>query len=546
MPTNTPIRRVPRSVVRLFFGFLLLLGALLFRHYGVSWDEPTDHKNGMVSLRYIAEHVAPGWAANQAALQQVPPLENYFDNDHGVLFELPLALIDVLRPSTDPRPFYLLRHAVVFLMSLGGIWALFKLATLRFRDERLGLLAAGLFVLSPRFFGESFYNGKDLVFVAAFTLASYTLARLLARPTWRRALVHGLATAAAIDIRILAIILVPFTLTLLGIQFFSSAEPQQRRRLRQTVLAYLPALVIFIIIGWPYLWSRPLHNFHAAYRSMSHYQWQGGVLYLGNMVMANNLPWHYGLVWISITTPIAYQLAALLGLALVTVQLLRQPWATLRTLPGQLDLLTAGWLALPILLVIVFHSTIYDGWRHLYFVYPALLLMAVRGMAAVARLGRRGAGWRVLAGTLGLLAGAEAVLTAGRMAWMHPYEHQYFSYLPRKQAELLFERDYWGLSIRQGLEYLVAHQPTGPIYLHTTYKVPVENNLMWLSPADQARLVMVGDEHPGRYYISSYRSASGDYPASMGEEIYTIKADGVKILSILQRTARTPPPGVAW
>nr|GFC02582.1 hypothetical protein [Tanacetum cinerariifolium] len=155
--------------------------------------------------------VAPSWAANQALLQQAPQFENYFDNDHGVLFELPLALADVLRPGTDRLSFYLLRHAAVFLVSLGGIWALFKLATLRFRDERLGLLAAGLFVLSPRFFGESFYNNKDMVFVAAFTLASYTLARLLARPSGRRALVHALTTAAAIDIRILAIILIPFT-----------------------------------------------------------------------------------------------------------------------------------------------------------------------------------------------------------------------------------------------------------------------------------------------------------------------------------------------
>jgi hypothetical protein len=429
---------------------------------------------------------------------------------------------------------------------LGGIWALFKLATLRFRDERLGLLAAGLFVLSPRFFGESFYNNKDLVFVAAFTLGSYTLARLLARPSVGRALVHALATAAAIDIRILAIILVPFTLTLLSIQYFSGVEPQQRRSLRQTVLAYLPALVIFIILGWPYLWSRPLHNFHAAYSSMSHYHWEGAVLYLGEMVMANDLPWHYGLVWISITTPIAYQLAAALGMSLVTVQLLRRPWATLRTLPGQLDLLTAGWLALPIILVIVFHSTIYDGWRHLYFVYPALLLMAVRGVVAVAQLGHLGARWRVLAGALGLLAGAEAVLTAGRMARMHPYEQQYFSYLPRKQVERLFERDYWGLSLRQGLTYLVAHQPTGPIYVHTTYPPPLENNEMWLSPADRARLVLVDNDKPGRYYISSYRSSPGDYPASMGEEIYSIRADGVKILSILQRTARTPPPGLEW
>ena len=514
MLVDSPIRRVPRSVKWLFFGGLLLLGALVFSDYGTSWDEPVDRQNGLVSLRYVAELVAPGWAANQAALQQAPPLLDYYDNDHGVLFELPLALLDVLRPGTDPRPYYLLRHAAVFLVSLGGVWALFRLGALRFRDERLGLLAAGLFVLSPRFFGESFYNGKDLVFVAAFTLGCYTLAWLLERPSGRRALVHGLATAAAVDIRILGLLLVPFTFTLLGWQFWSTAEPRARRARRQAALVYGPALAVFVVIGWPYLWAHPIRHLQGAFLSMSHYSWDASVLYWGQMIPAKDLPWHYPLVWISITTPVAYQVAALLGLGVVTATLLRQPWAALRTTAGQLDLLVAGWLVVPLGLVIFFHSTIYDGWRHLYFIYPALLLLAVRGGRAVAQFGQRGTGWRALALSLGALAGAEAVLTAGRMVAMHPNQQVYFSYLPRRQAEVLFERDYWGLSMRQGLEYLVAHQPKGRLHVYVDHTVLFDNNKVWLSPADQARLVLGEDSVRGRYFLADYRSVAGDYPAA--------------------------------
>jgi hypothetical protein len=89
------------------------------------------------------------------------------------LFELPLAWFDVQYAGpADPRAYYLLRHAATFLLSLGGVWALFQLGTWPFRDERLGLLAAGLLVLSPRFLSSRATNDKYLVFRALFTLSA--------------------------------------------------------------------------------------------------------------------------------------------------------------------------------------------------------------------------------------------------------------------------------------------------------------------------------------------------------------------------------------
>jgi hypothetical protein len=139
LPPAPPIRRVPRYVVGLFFGVLLALGGLLVADYGISWDEPNDRQNGLVNLRYVADRLAPGWADQYPALREQPPLAGYHDNDHGVLFELPLAWLDVQYAGpTGPRAYYLLRHAATFLLSLGGVWALFRLGTWRFRDERLG------------------------------------------------------------------------------------------------------------------------------------------------------------------------------------------------------------------------------------------------------------------------------------------------------------------------------------------------------------------------------------------------------------------------
>jgi hypothetical protein len=541
MPEALPIRRVPRAAVALFFGGLLLLGAFLLPAYGTSWDEPADHLNGLVSLRYVAGRLAPAWAARHAAqLRGVPDLAGYHDNDHGVLFELPLAWLAVLRPGPDARSYYLLRHAAVFVVSVAGAWALYRLGRRRFLDERLGLLAAGLLVLSPRFFAESFYNGKDLVFTALFTIGAWALARLLARPGAGRAAVAGLATAAAADVRLLGLLLVPFALGLLAVRFWQ--EPAGRPRLAGAALLYLLATAGAGVAGWPYLWADPLGHLQAAYFSLSHYQWPGKVLYLGHELLAPELPWHYPLVWLSITTPLAYQAAALLGLAVALGGLARRPLARLRQPAGQLDALLVGWLLGPLALVMGLHAILYDGWRHLYFCYPALLLLAVRGGQWLWQQRPRGGNWHRLALGAAGLAGAEAAATATRMVRMHPQQQVYFSYLPARAAERLFERDYWGLAYRQGLEYLVAQQPQGPIYYDASHLPPIDNNLVWLRPADRARLVLAPGA-AGRYFLTGYRHTASPYPDSVGQEVFRVRAGGVTILSVFRREwAGSAPP----
>jgi hypothetical protein len=111
------------------------------------------------------------------------------------------------------------------------------------------------------------------------------------------------------------------------------------------------------------------------------------------------------------------------------------------------------WLLLPPAVAIVAHSVLLDGWRHLYFIYPALVLLAARAMAgllgAAARLpgawAPRGAAACWLVG-VGVVAGNATALAA-----LHPYESLYFNRLAGRDLRAVgqgFEVDYWGRSIR--------------------------------------------------------------------------------------------------
>ncbi|WP_133273993.1 glycosyltransferase family 39 protein [Hymenobacter radiodurans] len=533
-----------RGVVSLFFGLLILTGVLLHRDYGVSIDEPNNHLNGLVSAKYLAQLVVPELVARQPTNHLIPDIRSFRDADHGVAFELPMVVVSYLFTRHDAQAYYYLRHLLIFFLFVLGVWALYRLGTRWFGDWRWGLLGAGLLVLSPRFFAEAFYNGKDIVYMAFFTLAIYTLVRLLYHPTRGRALVHGLATALAVDVRVQGVLLLVVTLVMLGLEAVNRpATELPRRRVAGVAALYVAAALIFIIIGWPYLWATPLPELLNVSRRISQYSlWPGRVVYFGQVLPGTQLPWHYIPVWISLTTPLPYLLAAGLGLAATLRRFWRGGWAYWRAREARLSLLLLLWLLTPLVLVIALHAVVYNGWRHLYFLYPALLLFAVQGLRALLHVGRHSPSWAGRGLAVGLVAagGLEVGHTVWRMIRLHPHQQVYFSFLPAPAVEQQFDRDYWGLAYRQGLEWVLAHDPSPSI----TYSGDADMLYcagFLLPPAQKARLQYIWKENQpaARYFLTNHRprNYSNSYPDSMKlwREVHTIRAEGLPILTVYQQ-----------
>ena len=521
---------------------LLVLGAALHRDYGMGWDEPADKLNALVSAKYVALKLAPALAQRQPRLAELPDLHQHRDADHGVLFMLPLVVAEALWPGPDPALWAYWRHLLGFLLFVAGVWAVYRLGAAQQASWRWGLVGAGLLVLSPRIFAEAFYNYKDVVLFSLFALAMLTLTRLLREPTPGRVLLHAMACAAAIDVRSIGVLLPLLTLGFGALE--AGCRPVRRRGLLVALAVYLPALAVFTVLGWPYLWENPGGNFLAALRSFSQYAKPLEVFYLGRFVSIQQLPWHYAPVWIIITTPVPHVLAFLLGLGSLGWTLVQEgPRRWLRRTTARRQLLVLAWLAGPLLAVAVLHSAIYDGWRHLYFVYPAFVLLAVHGLRALWQAAQltprnllqpkaRMLGARVL--LVGTAFGTAQVVW--RMASEHPYQYSYFSFLPGPVVEQNFERDYWGLSTKQGLQWVLAHdaRPQIPVSMDEATGLTLLINLKMLAPAERARLRIVSPAEAG-YYFSIYRWHPGPYPASVGQPAHTIRVGGAAILTVFRR-----------
>lgn len=531
--------RWQRWLVWGLLGGLLVVGSALVRSYGMPYDTSQSRLIGMTSLRYVAEKIAPALVPPPALGETYVPLPEFVDRDYGVGFELPVSLAERVLGLSGPRSIYFFRHQCVFFVSWLGVLALYGLGKRRYGgDWRTGLAAAGLLVLSPRLFGEFFYNDKDAVFMALSTVATYTTVRLVERPTWRWAVLHALACALAIDVRLMAVLWPVATLFLL---VWRAVQGEYRAagswRVLAPVALYCGLLSALVVLFWPYLWERPWDNFSRAFENMQHFRWNGLVLYRGSLVPSTDLPWNYVLKWVGITTPLLQLGLLLLGLGVVAWQVLRRGWRLYA--PGTRewqDLLPLGLGLGPVVAVIVFQSVLYDGWRQMYFIYPSLLLLALRGLVAGARWlrARPRPRWQ---GTLAQAVVLVGLLSsAGQLVWRHPLQSLYFNELAGVNVTSRYEQDYWGIAYLVGLKWVLAHdnRPLIKVCTEEHMLAPLLTNYQVLPTSLRDRLHIVVNRQEADYFLANYRGHPE--PFGLPNEVHEVMSGKQRVMSIFKMT----------
>jgi len=266
---------------------------------------------------------------------------------------------------------------------------------------------------------------------------------------------------------------------------------------------------------------------------MSQFPWCNTVRYLGKDISACSLPWHYKLVWIGATTPLVYLFYACIGW-------IRIAWNTLHHFSLNSAVLLREWIFLlwfwvPIVAVIILKSPVYDGWRHHFFVYPALILASLIGFQSLWN-------WLKLEKSLPLRIIGECLMIAGVLLsmmvlvfWMvtnHPHQNVYFNELFNRNFDQKFELDYWGTSYKQGLEYVLKNDNRSQIKIALHESVG-NLNLDILSAADRNRLQAVGMDQ-AEYFLTYRRNHYGPYPYPLW---HSIVVDSVHILDIYKMKA---------
>ncbi len=527
-------RRAGAALAVLLLAACLGLGTAIFRDYGIHWDHEVNRDYGLGSLHAYFELLgrSPPPEVEAARRRVVAKHEQI----RGPAFELLLAVAELGLTSGDPREVAFVRHLGTFVAFAIGVVFFFALCSRHFESRALGMLGALALLLTPRIFAHAFYDSTDIAFLSLFVASSYTLLRLLERPTLGWATAHALASALLVDVRNVGALVPALTVGLAAVEVLRERRPGAKlRELGAPIAVYLCALALLVPLFWPHLWGAPISRWVDSLRRAADTGWGLPVLYMGRFVPGSRVPWHYNPVWMAITIPIPYLAAFALGAWVIARDLLRAatPWRRRRG-----EIVFVAWLGIPLVAPILLGSTLYDDWRHHYFVYPALLAIALTGVELLwqsARSGTRRLG-RGLAGAAlaGLAAGVFAV--AAFMVRNHPHQNVYFNALAGGDLRRRFELDYWGLSYRRGLEFILASDPRPVV------KVAVANlaggfNASILPAGERRRLRFV-DVADADYFVSNFRWHPRDYPYP--EEIHAIEVDGEKILAVYRVRARTP------
>lgn len=495
----------PLPVV-LFFIALFAIGYIAHDDYGVSSDEP-------IMLRYGIETY--DWLFHGGAQLDVPDWRF-----HNPIVQLVMVSAQYVQGSNMGTDIWFLRHWLNFLMFFATILIFYRIATRLFPGWKLPLLGCAMFVISPRIFAHAFYNPKDIPALLFFTAAMLTLLRVREHPSIWRLVIHALACAVLISLRSFGLIVVVFTLW----TFLSMAIDSRIKTLKQSVIlaiSFIVATLVFMIIVWPRLWSHPFANFLGAITDNTGRV--ANTLYFGALLQGN--PWHYLFVWLGITTPVIYSLLFIIGTILLFAKYVRSPISAIRALPD--EMLCLLWFWVPALALIIFHIGIFNEWRHVMFIYPGFLLTALLGLRWLMTL--RVPNFAFMPTCSIAIVLLQICATAVWMVRNHPLEFAYFS-VPSSWVEGNFEMDYWGLSYRQGLEYVFAHDKRDQVNVFPAERIAVGSALT-LPLADWNRLNFV-DADKADYIVDAFINSNYQPRIPLSQAIYTVQVDGLPLLAV--------------
>lgn len=266
---------------------------------------------------------------------------------------------------------------------------------------------------------------------------------------------------------------------------------------------------------------------------MNKFPFSPPVLYLGAFIKATELPWHYVPLWILITTPLSYIFFFLIGCFWIGKGIIKNGFKFYETARERQDFLFFLLFLAPLTAVIFLKSVLYDGWRHMYFIYAPFLLIAMTGVAKVLRSmqevksGRE----RCAAVFIALMVVWGFIATTYQIIRAHPFQNVYFNCLVGNNVAENFELDYWGLSFRRGLEYVVKNDSRPVIKLAANTVPPLINNAVFVGEKDLGRLHLA-DLAEADYFLTSYRWHPQPY--GFANEVYNVTVDNMKIMSVFK------------
>ncbi|MDC0303729.1 glycosyltransferase family 39 protein [Flavobacteriales bacterium] len=489
--------------IALFFGAFLAIGLYCISYTGISWDEPAMREYGLVLYDYVN-------GIDDELL-------NHHERYHGPFFELVLIYLENGMNLTETADIYHMRHVTTFLVCTLGLWFFYLLSVEFFKNRWLAFLSLILVATPPRIFSNLLYNSKDTVFMALFIMSIWALLKAYEKRSRNWMFFQAFLVAIAITVRILGV-LIPaismFVLIFMPVVFSKKVK---------IGIQYSFVLLTCVIAFWPVLWPSPFEQLIASFEHMRQFPWDDFSLFEETFATPTDMPWYYLPKWVLMTSPLLQVLLMLLGPVV---------WLGFRkNSPFKWAILI--WAVAPLVAIIGLDATVYDTWRHIYFIYPAWIIMGVGVVHAAKEHVKMPLLRKAGVALICLAIGTNLIWSAVN----HRNLQCYFNPLFKTNASLNYDYDFWGLSYLEGLEWIMEQNPSGYVKLSVA-NAPGFYNCQMLPQSDQKRIEFVSRDSAD-YFLSNFRFPVHFEPYQKGEYpyqnlVFEVKVDGNRALGVYQ------------
>ncbi len=492
-----------KNIFIFFFIIYFLIGFQIVADYGISTDEEFQRFNGFYWLCYILDFLPfdnlKFIASQKLEAIKGPTLPNPADWPfYGVIFDLPLALLETLLNINTSYDYFLLRHKANFLIFFLSSIFFYKILKIRFVNRVIIFLGVLLYISSPRIFGDSFYNNKDLIFLSLVTISFYYYFNFIKYNNFKNLFLFSLTSALASTLRIIGIFL-PFSFLL-----FLIIQKDSNKNKLSFFFLYLIIFIFFLIIFWPYLWSDPFSNLIESITVFSNFKLLSmKILFNGEYFFSHFLPMSYLPTWILITTPIITLILFFIGylfvlkrfffrtLSIKIDSIFNDFW---RSKNEQYDLFIFINFSLIFFYIVLTSPILYTGWRHLYFLHPMMIYLSCITLLLVNK--------KKYEKIFFIIIFLTTFFNFYEIKKFHPFQSLYFNQLVKDAKKKDFEIDYWGLA---GVKFLneIINLDGGrnKINISVASYVPLHRSLKLLNEKKQNKIRIIGQDYQNSDYI---------------------------------------------
>ena len=226
---------------------------------------------------------------------------------------------------------------------------------------------------------------------------------------------------------------------------------------------------------------------------MSNYNHGTFEYFQGELFYSLNPPFNYVPTWISITTPPVTFLLGIIGMISIFGRGFIYPRDILRNTQLRFGFLLVACFILPILGVIMMNSTLYNGWRQMYFLYVPFCVLAVFGLHELVTYSKRiRFGEWIIYG----LVGTGIIATVVSMILLHPFQHLYFNVLVDRTIPEHLKREYymgdWGTGGLTVLKHLTEQHPFSYIQFDLDWRSHALAYNRWILPEYDRERIVIG------------------------------------------------------